>query len=263
VSDADVAAATAYENALVPALFAEWAPRVVAAAALEAGDGVLDVGCGTGVLAREASSRVGSRGSVAGLDANPGMLAVAARLSPGIEWQQGTAESLPFPDGSFDAVVSQIALMFFQDPHTALREMMRVLRPQGRLAVAVWDGLENIPAYAAEEELLRRTVGDTGAEALRVPFALGDRSGLETMAASAGLSSATITTQKGTGRFPDARSMVEPDLVGWLPVMGVSLEQEAIDRVLDEAGPALESFTRADGQVVFESSAHVIIARKD
>jgi ubiquinone/menaquinone biosynthesis C-methylase UbiE len=75
----------------------------------------LDVACGTGILAREIAWRVGTNGSVAGLDASRGMLAVAERSSPEIEWRSGTAESLPFEEGSFDAVVSQFGLMFFAD----------------------------------------------------------------------------------------------------------------------------------------------------
>jgi ubiquinone/menaquinone biosynthesis C-methylase UbiE len=87
---------------------------------------VLDVACGTGILASEASARVGPNGYVAGVDPNPGMLAVAARIAPSIEWRKGTAELLPYPDQSFDAVVSQFGLMFFIDRHQALREMLRV-----------------------------------------------------------------------------------------------------------------------------------------
>jgi SAM-dependent methyltransferase len=267
VNDADVAqqiaAAGAYEDSLVPALFAEWAPIVVASASLEAGNHVLDVGCGTGVLAREAALRVGSSGSVSGVDANAGMLEVAARLSPGIEWRQGMAESLPFPNKSFDAVVSQFSLMFFQDRRKGLQEMMRVLRPHGRLAVAVWDSLDSIPAYAAEVDLLRRLAGDRAASALSAPFSLGGQDVLRSLAANAGLSSLSIATHKGAGRFPSIRSMVEPDLIGWLPVMGVTLEQRLISQILGEAERALKSFTRADGTVVFECSAHVITAGRD
>ncbi len=124
-------AAAVYEEFFVPALFQEWAYRVADAVPLRPGDRVLDVACGTGVLARAVAARVSPGGSVAGLDMNPGMLTVAGRVAPAIAWRQGAAESLPYADASFDAVVSQFGLMFFADRQTALREMMRVLAPGG------------------------------------------------------------------------------------------------------------------------------------
>ena len=90
------------------------------AAAIGAGQAALDVACGTGVLARELRRRTGAEGRVAGLDRNAGMLAVARRSAPGIDWREGRAERLPFADGSFDAVVSQFGLMFFEDRRAAL-----------------------------------------------------------------------------------------------------------------------------------------------
>src|SRR5262245_42589040 len=98
--------AKAYENLLVPALFVQWAPRLVAAAGIHRNDRVLDVACGTGVLAREAARKTGSPKTITGLDANANMLAVASKIMPEIHWQQGMAEELPFPDESFDAVIS-------------------------------------------------------------------------------------------------------------------------------------------------------------
>ena len=146
-------AATGYQELLVPALMEEWAPQVADAAGIRPGDRVLDVACGTGVLTREAAIRAGPTGAVTGLDLSPEMLAVAARLSPALRWQQGSAEALPFADHSFDAVVSQFGLMFFPDPVAGLREMMRVLALGGRLAVAVWGSLADTPAYAAETDV--------------------------------------------------------------------------------------------------------------
>ena len=145
-----VQAAEAYEAMFVPALFAQWAPRVLDGVALSPGQRVLDVACGTGVLAREAARRVGLSGAVSGLDPAPGMLAVARRSAEVVDWREGVAESLPYADGQFDAVVSQFGLMFFADRVQALREMRRVLRPAGRLAVAVWSGLETMPALLRE-----------------------------------------------------------------------------------------------------------------
>ncbi|MEO8439622.1 MAG: methyltransferase domain-containing protein [Spartobacteria bacterium] len=126
-----IAAATAYEELHVPALFQQWAARVLDAIKVRSGDRVMDVVCGTGVLAREAATRVGPTGSVAGVDPGPGTLGVAERLAPAVEWRESTAEALSFPDQIFDAEASQFGLMFFTDRLQALREMMRVLAPKG------------------------------------------------------------------------------------------------------------------------------------
>ena len=104
-------AAEVYERCFVPALFGQWASQLVDAAQVTAGDRVLDVGCGTGVLARVTADRVATDSQVTGLDLNDGMLAVARRLRPEIDWRQGDATHLPFADASFDVVLSQFALM--------------------------------------------------------------------------------------------------------------------------------------------------------
>ena len=91
-------AARAYETIMVPALFREWAEPILDAAEVQADQRVLDVACGTGVLARAACERVGQGGAVVGLDPSQGMLAVAGELTSGVEWQSGTAEAAPFPD---------------------------------------------------------------------------------------------------------------------------------------------------------------------
>jgi SAM-dependent methyltransferase len=262
VPEAAIEAANAYEALFVPALFGPWAPRVADAARIRPGERVLAVACGSGVLAREVASRAGASGSVFGLDPNPGMLAVAERLSPAIEWRQGTAESLPFADESFDAVVCQFGLMFFTDRRQALREMLRVSRSKGRLAIAVWDSLDHTPAYASAVALLDRVAGRQAAEALAAPFVLGDRKLLAALLADAGLSAAEITTQRGIARFPSIRTMVEADLRGWLPVMGVTLGEDQIARILREAEHVLASYVTGDARVAFESPAHLVTATK-
>ena len=219
---AQIEAANAYETLFVPPLFRQWAPKVADAAQIKPGQRVLDVACGTGILAREVASRTGPTGYVAGLDPNSGMLAVAKQFAPAVEWRQGAAESLPFPDRSFDVVVSQFGLMFFTDRRQALCEMLRVLTVGGRLVVAVWDSLANIPAYAAEVALVERIAGRRAADALRAPFVLGDRQNLATLFADAGTASVEVITRHGTAQFPSIRVMVEADLRGWLPVMGGS-----------------------------------------
>jgi SAM-dependent methyltransferase len=256
-----IAAAEVYESLFVPAEFQEWAPRLAAAARIQPGQRVLDVACGTGVLAREAARRVGPTGFVAGVDANPGMLAVAARTAPDIEWRRAGAEALPYADSSFDAVVCQFGLMFFNQ-QVALREMMRVLVPGGHLTAAVWDTLDRTPAYAALVALLERRAGTRAADALRAPFVLGDRNELAALFARADMPDVEILTQRGLARFPNIRSMVEADVRGWLPAAGVILSESHIGEILDEAEDALSAYVTSDGTVTFDSPAHIVTARK-
>ena len=259
----DVDAATSYQELLVPALMQAWAPRVADAAGIGPGDRVLDVACGTGVLTREAADRTGPSGAVTGLDLSPEMLAVAARLSPELRWQQGSADALPFPDRSFDAVVSQFGLMFFPDPVAGLREMMRVLVPGGRLAVAAWGSLDVTPAYAAEVELLERLAGRAAADAMRAPFALGYPERMAELCAAAGITGARVAMQPGRGRFPSIRTMVEVDVRDWLRIVGITLDEDLIETVLRESETALRPFVTIDESGVgFDSPAVLATATR-
>ena len=257
-----LAAAGAYEDLFVEALFRSWAPVLCDAAEVRLGQTVLDVACGTGVLAREAAARVGPTGRVAGLDAGAGMIAVARRIAPAIDFRVGDAASLPWPDASFDAVVSQFGLMFFPEPERAIREMWRVLRSGGGLAVAVWDRLENELAYSAFVAVLDRIAGKRAGDALRSPFGLGDVAKLAALFASSGVSGATVATPSRRAVFPSVRTMVEADLRGWLPLAGIPLDEETIARVLAEAETVLVPWVLPDGRIAFDAAAHVVAARK-
>lgn len=250
-----IEAASIYEQIFVPALFGEWAEAVAALADLRPGECVLDLACGTGVLARAAANLVGATGAVVGLDPDPGMLAVAALNAREVEWQSGVAESLPFDDGTFDAVVSQFGLMFFGDPLRALREVRRVLRPHGRTTFAVWNSLEHTPAYAAFVELLARLFGESVADGLCSPFSLGDRRALSSLFRGAGFSSPAIQTRLGRAHFPSLAAWVEADARGWL-----QLDDAQHQLLLAKAHEELRSFCTPDGAVKFEISAHIIQA---
>ena len=142
-------AAELYQRIPARYILGPWAPLLVERAAVAPGERVLDVACGTGVVTRAAAECAGSGGHVAGIDLNPGMIAVARSLAPAagaaIEWHEASAHALPFRNSHFDVVLCQQGLQFFPDKALALREMRRVLRHGGRLALSVWNdtGLYN------------------------------------------------------------------------------------------------------------------------
>lgn len=249
-------AAVIYENHFVPALFAGWPKHVLAAAGVKAGDRVLDVACGTGVLAREAMQRVGTKGSVAGVDINDGMLAMARTKSPEIQWHCSPAESLPFADGSFDRVVCQFGLMFFQDPVKAIGEMRRVMRSGGTCAVAVWATLSDVPGYRALTEVLHELFGADIAKGIEVPFSLGNRYLLQDMFKEAGQASIDIETVRGTVRFNSLSDWLYINIKGW--TLAEFIDDEGYNELERRAPGALAQFVQPDGTVAFAASAQIV-----
>ena len=182
-------AAELYERYPARYILGPWAPLLVEAVALARGERVLDVACGTGLVARIAAQRVGPAGRVVGVDLNPGMIAVArslpAPIAAPIEWLERSALDLRLPDASFDSVLCQQGLQFFPDKLVALGQMRRVLVHSGRLALSVWIGIG--PYHGAVGEALARYVGNAAATKFcasrTVPAREELRSGLQVMRA--------------------------------------------------------------------------------
>jgi SAM-dependent methyltransferase len=204
-------AAQVYERELVPAIFGPWAPQVVALADPAAGERVLDVACGTGVVARLAAERVGPAGRVVGLDLNPGMLVVASSLPVSgvpMGWVQANAGRMPFPDGSFEVVCCQLGLQFFPDRAAALAEMARVLVAGGRLVAMVWRSIDRSPGFAVLAQALDRHVGPAAGAVMRAPFGLGEEEALRGLVVGAGFREVGVDRRAGVVRFGSARELV-------------------------------------------------------
>lgn len=253
-------AAEVYDELFPPAIFNEWAPRVPEAAGLRSGMRVLDVACGTGVLTLAPEDLVKPDGSVVGLDLNPGMLGVAKRKGPQIDWREASADAIPFEDATFDAVLSQFGLMFFPDRPLAIQEMLRVLRPGGGLAVAVWDSLENNAGYAAINQLLSRLLGDSAAEALTALCSLGVVPELSSLFVDAGASNIKIRTIEGKARFRSIRHWMEADIRGW--TLADTFDDAGFERLVSEAEAELAHLVTEDGGVEFGNPAHIVTATR-
>lgn len=253
-------AAEVYEEFFLPAIFQPWAERMAEAVRVGPGDRVLDVACGTGVAARAIADRVRPGGSVVGLDVNDGMLTVARCKAPAVEWVEGRAEALPFDAERFDAVVSQFGIMFFDDRRRAVREMVRVLRPGGRLAVAAWDALDRTPGYAAMVALLQRLFGDEAAESLRAPYSLGDPDNFLDLFEREGLADLRVATHAGTARFPSIASWVYTDIRGW--TASDLIDDDGFERLVAAAEGEMQPFVTPDGAVAFDAPAHIVTAVK-
>lgn len=206
----------AYERYLVPALFQEAAEKLIQHAAIQPGERVLDLGCGTGIVARVAAEHLGNGENVTGVDINPGMLDVARSVSaethPGIEWQQGSAEDLPLARSSFDVVLSQQAFQFLENRETALKEIHRVLRPGGRLVFSVFRSIEHNYTYRPLIEAFRRHGGDNLGTMMNSPFQEWTREGLREMVTEAGFTQADITISLVTARFPTVPDYIQQEL---------------------------------------------------
>ena len=261
-TQAELEAGRGYEALFVPALFGPWTKHLVNSVGAEAGSEILDIACGSGVLARHLLTKAGSSGCVVGLDLTPGMIVVAQEVEPDIEWVLGTAEELPHADNLFDGVTCQFGMMFFNDRKKAVREMKRVLKPGGKLAVAVWNAIEHNPAHGAMRDLLNTEVSTAAGDAIQSPYSLGNtREVVETLdeAGFTNIKSEAVIEQ---GVFPDLGTMVEAELRGWLPLFGINLDNNKIADVVAKAGGRLGKHVTASGTVEFPASALLFSANK-
>jgi ubiquinone/menaquinone biosynthesis C-methylase UbiE len=250
-------AAEFYESTFVPALFGEWAGRLVDAAGVAPGGSVLDVACGTGVVARTAADRLGPAATVVGVDVNPAMVAVGRRLRPDLRWDVGDAGALPYGDDSFDLVLSQAGLMFFGDRVAALREMGRVAGPNGRVVVQVPGRLSASAGYLALTETVARHAAPEVLDVLGGYFAVGDPDLLAGLFRDAGLTVDRFETWRSATRMASLEDFLTAEL---LPIAD-RVDQTARDRIAEECRTTLAPYIDASGAVNAPIEVHLVTAR--
>lgn len=262
----DVDGARNYERFLVPALLDRWAGDLVDAAGVRSGQRVLDLACGTGIVARHAARRAGPTGSVDGVDVNPAMLVVAREvtvdLQPQVRWHRGPAEDLSFDAASFDVVLCQQGLQFFDDPSAALAELHRVAAAGGRIGLSTCRSIDHQPGYAALADVVSEHLGGQAGRIVRSPYASGDPQELRGLVEKAGFRDVHVTFDITPLRVPTPRALLEGETAS-SPLGDVveALDDDVVTAMVDELEEALRPHTDDDG-VVFPFQTLVVTATR-
>lgn len=255
--------AASYETFLVP-LLSKWTEQLFDSVKLKSGDRLLDVACGTGIVARLAADFVGDTGQLTGLDITPDMLKVARSLSatihPAIQWREGNATELPFADSSFDVVVCQQGLQFFPDALTALKEMRRVLAPGGRVGLNVWRSTEFNPGYEVLANAIEKHLNPESAAMMRAPFALGDANKLRGLLTQAGFGETRIQFAIREARFPSPEELLRREVVSWLAGVTGELTDNVRDGLVTEVTEALQPYIDDEG-LIFPMETQIVVAQ--
>lgn len=252
-----------YDRYLVPFLFEPYAADLAARLPRRTGLRVLELAAGTGAVTRRLREALPEDATLVATDLNDAMVdfARAAVPEPGIAWQQADAQSLPFDDGSFDAVVCQFGFMFLPDKVQGFREARRVLGPDGTLLGNVWHARDENPYAQVVQDLLEEHFGDDAPRFLDTPYGYGDHERLRGDLEAAGWEHITLDVVRKDGQSASAEDVA----LGFLT--GSPLSFELAERDADAAAFGDELAKRLaalGGERPFraELAATVITARR-
>ncbi len=251
-----------YERALVGPLFRPWVEPLLDDAALKAGDRVLDIACGTGIVARLAKQRLGGTGKVVGVDMSAPMLAVARGVAPDIDWREGDAQALPLQDDEvFDVVLCQQGLQFFPDKPAAVGQMRRALAPGGRLGISTWRPDEELPVLRELRGIAERHVGPV--EDRRHSY--GQAEPLEALLRGAGFGDVRVKVESRIIRFEDGAAFVRLNAMAMVGMsaaakaLGEAERADVVQAIMRDSEAVVQSHTDAAG-FAYELRANVATA---
>ena len=251
-----------YEEQKVPTLFRPLAELTLQHLNVGEGDRIVDVACGTRIIARLVAEKVGQSGTVAGGDLNTGMIEAAKLYTPSTgvetEWHQSDVVALPFPDASFDFAFCQQGLQFFPDKLAALSELRRVLAPGGSMIVTVWSSIS--PLFAAIADGAGRYIGCKASTSALSPFAFRDSAVIKALIVEAGFPKIEMENLVIQRRIGPAKESIPKEIAG-APVGAyvAALDEETQKALFDDLKDALRDFVKHDG-IVFPQEAHPVRA---
>jgi ubiquinone/menaquinone biosynthesis C-methylase UbiE len=252
-----------YEHWLAGPLFRPWAELTLDELKLRPGDRVLDVACGTGVVARVARERLGDAGYVVGVDISPDMLAVARAVAPGIDWREGSAGALPLREGeSFDVLVCQQGLQFFPDKPAAAAQMRCALAKSGRLGITCWRPDDEIPFLRELRRMAERHLGAV----IDRRHGFGDSARLEALLRDAGFEDVRTRTVSRTIRFDDGFPFLRMNAMALVGMSAAGKEMTDEERtrlvalIANESAPLLPRYDTGSG-ITFELATNLATAR--
>jgi SAM-dependent methyltransferase len=217
-----------YDRYLGPILFHQFADDLAGRVHVTLGMRILETACGTGIVTRRLLERLRGQGSIVATDLNEAMLEhghAHIQADPArIAWQTADATKLPFPDGSFDAVVCQFGLMFFPDRAAGVHEAFRVLKPGGRYLFNVWDALARNPIQRIAHETAGGFFPADPPTFYLVPSSLHDPEPVRALLAQAGFDQIEVTRLEKTGTSPSAADAAT-GLIEGNPILGAIMER--------------------------------------
>jgi ubiquinone/menaquinone biosynthesis C-methylase UbiE len=251
-----------YERQLVGPLFRPFGEDLIARLRPGAQDRLLDIASGTGIVARVARERMGPAAPIVGIDASPQMLAVARSIDPTIDWRQGNATALPVvEDERFSLVTCHQGLQFFPDKPAAVREMRRVLMPEGRVAIGTWRGLDETALMRDLHPIAEQHLGPV----VDARHSFGDADAIVRLLTDGGFRNVQVETIAHDIRMADAMLFARLNATALTSMsekgkaMNDADRQQAIDRIVSDSAAAVGKYVTG-GVLVFEISTNVATA---